>query len=148
MSAPSILPRIRDETCRCKQKQHAVSLASLNDCSIPLEQPDGETDAMITAYHARYFAHELTWHRPSARNPRVYFADFAAVGTDGKLWLIETKGQADINRTLKDGAAELWRRNARKLGVGDWRYVKVRQKDFEGRQAGRLVAMGHGRLEA
>jgi len=67
----------------------------------------------------------------SAGNLRLYYPDFVAIGTDGQHWLIETKGQEDINVTLKDRAAELWCRNATELGVGNWRYVKVRQQDFE-----------------
>jgi type III restriction enzyme len=67
-----------------------------------------------------------------AGNLRLYYPDFVAVGADGRHWLIETKGQEDVNVTLKDRAAELWCRNATELGLGVWRYVKVRQKDFEG----------------
>ena len=72
-----------------------------------------------------------------------------AFETDGKHWLIETKGQEDVNVTLKDRAAELWCRNATELGVGDWRYVKVRQKDFEASEPRGLVELerlGQGRM--
>jgi type III restriction enzyme len=85
----------------------------------------------------------------SAGNLRLYYPDFVAVGADGKHWLIETKGQEDVNVTLKDRAAELWCRNATDLGVGNWRYVKVRQTDFEAsqpRELGELARLGQGRL--
>jgi type III restriction enzyme len=85
----------------------------------------------------------------AAGNLRLYYPDFVAVGTDGAHWLIETKGQEDLNVGLKDRAAELWCRNATELGVGSWRYVKVRQKDFEGSEPRRLAELeriGQARL--
>lgn len=84
----------------------------------------------------------------SAGNLRLYYPDFVAVGNDGRHWLIETEGQEDINVTLNDGAAELWCRNATEPGVGDWRDVKVRQKDFAGSEPRRppeLASTGQGR---
>jgi type III restriction enzyme len=87
----------------------------------------------------------------AAGNLRLYYPDFVAVAADGTHWLIETKGQEDINVALKDRAAELWCRNATDLGLGNWRYVKVRQQDFEGsepRRLAELVAIGQGRLGA
>ena len=78
----------------------------------------------------------------SAGNLRLYYPDFVAVAADGTHWLIETKGQEDLNVTLKDRAAELWCRNATDLGVGDWHYVKVRQKDFEASEPRGLGELG------
>lgn len=84
-----------------------------------------------------------------AGNLRLYYPDFVAVDTHGDHWLIETKGQEDLNVTLKDRAAELWCRNASALGARRWAYVKVRQKDFESFQPtriGQLGAMGQAAL--
>jgi type III restriction enzyme len=84
-----------------------------------------------------------------AGNLRLYYPDFVAVDTSGGFWLIETKGQEDLNVTLKDRAAALWCRNATSLGVGKWTYVKVRQKDFEAFEPERiaqLTAMGQQQL--
>jgi type III restriction enzyme len=75
----------------------------------------------------------------AAGNLRLYYPDFVAVGEDGTHWLIETKGQEDINVTLKDRAAQLWCKNATDLGLGKWRYVKVLQKEFERIQPGLLA---------
>jgi type III restriction enzyme len=85
----------------------------------------------------------------AAGNLRLYYPDFVAVADDGTHWLIETKGQEDMNVLLKDMAAELWCRNATQLGVGSWRYVKVGQVAFDRVQPGALAdlpLLGAGRL--
>jgi len=65
-------------------------------------------------------------------NIRNYFPDFIAVNKDGSRWIIETKGREDIEVALKDKAAINWCNAASGLTGVEWRYLKVRQKDFEG----------------
>ncbi|HMP03521.1 MAG TPA: DEAD/DEAH box helicase family protein [Gemmatales bacterium] len=64
-------------------------------------------------------------------NLRYYEPDFVAVAADGTHWLIETKGQEDVNVAFKDQAAALWCENAGQLTDRPWRYVKVQQTAFE-----------------
>ena len=74
------------------------------------------------------FAIEYT---DSATNLRYYEPDFVTVTTDGTHWLVETKGQEDIDVAHKDQAARLWCENATRLTGQAWRYVKVPQKEYE-----------------
>ena len=67
----------------------------------------------------------------SATNLRHYEPDFVVVTTDGTHWLIETKGQEDVNVTHKDQAARLWCENATRLTGQRWEYRKVPQKEYE-----------------
>jgi type III restriction enzyme len=64
-------------------------------------------------------------------NIRNYFPDFVAIDTDGTRWIIETKGREDIDVRLKDQAAMTWCQHASDLTEEVWRYIKVRQGDFE-----------------
>jgi type III restriction enzyme len=133
--------------------ESSKSIFNLEACDNEYERKfarwlDKAADCLAMAKLPRDFGFAIEY-ADSAGNLRLYYPDFVAVGSDGKRWLIETKGQEDINVTLKDRAAELWCRNATELGVGDWRYVKVRQKDFESLQPTdltELAAMGQGRL--
>ena len=63
-------------------------------------------------------------------NLRHYYPDFAAVDTDGRHYLLETKGQEDTNVANKDRAARLWCRNAAALTGVSWQFVKIAQVDF------------------
>lgn len=67
----------------------------------------------------------------SLANLRNYFPDFVAKLTDGKHWIIETKGREDIDVQLKDEAAKNWCGHATRLTGASWNYLKVLQKDFE-----------------
>lgn len=67
----------------------------------------------------------------AAMNLRLYYPDFVAIAADGTHWLLETKGQEDIDVACKDRAARLWCENATALTEATWRYLKVPQKDFE-----------------
>jgi type III restriction enzyme len=67
----------------------------------------------------------------AAMNLRLYYPDFVAVAEDGTRWLLETKGQEDIDVACKDRAAVAWCQNATELTDAQWRYLKVRQKEFE-----------------
>jgi len=75
----------------------------------------------------------------SRMNLRLYYPDFVAVGTDGGHWLLETKGQEDVDVQCKQAAATRWCENATTLTGTPWRYVKVGQVDFEGLQAQTLA---------
>ncbi|HZV13284.1 MAG TPA: hypothetical protein VFA55_08715, partial [Candidatus Kapabacteria bacterium] len=69
---------------------------------------------------------------PDSRgNIRNYYPDFIARLHDGSHWVIETKGQEDIEVRRKDEAARLWCENATTLTSVQWRYVKVPQREFE-----------------
>jgi type III restriction enzyme len=66
-----------------------------------------------------------------ASNLRNYYPDFAAIDDQGIHWLIETKGAETEEVTYKDRAATLWCENATALTNVQWRYLKVKQKDFK-----------------
>ncbi len=78
------------------------------------------------------FAIEYT---DNATNLRYYESDFVAVALDGTHWLIETKGQVNVDVAHKNRAATLWRENATLLTGTPWQYVIVHQTDFEQLQA-------------
>jgi len=63
-------------------------------------------------------------------NLRLYYPDFVAVDGEGSHWLIETKGQEDVEVACKDKAARLWCENATALTGTEWHYVKVRQTEY------------------
>lgn len=67
-------------------------------------------------------------------NLRYYEPDFVVVTTDGPQYLIETKGQEDVTVAFKDRAAHLWCENATLLTGQAWRYLKVRQTEYNGLQ--------------
>ena len=73
------------------------------------------------------FAIEYT---DSATNLRYYEPDFVAVDTDGRHYVIETKGQENIDVAHKDRAATIWCENATLLTGVPWSYVKVPQAEF------------------
>lgn len=66
----------------------------------------------------------------SATNMRYYEPDFAARLTTGAHYLLETKGQEDIDVSFKDRAAAMWCDNATRLTGTDWHYLKIPQKKF------------------
>lgn len=68
-------------------------------------------------------------------NLRNYEPDFVAVLTGGTHFLVETKGQEDVNVAHKDRAARLWCENATVLTGVDWEYLKVPQTEFKQLQA-------------
>jgi type III restriction enzyme len=71
----------------------------------------------------------------TAANLRLYYPDFVARLEGGEQWLLETKGQENIDVARKDAAAELWCENATLLSGLPWRYLKVPQKAFVALQA-------------
>jgi len=73
------------------------------------------------------FAIEYT---DAAASLRLYYTDFVARLQNGEHWLLETKGQENVDVARKDAAATLWCENATALTGTTWRYLKVSQKDF------------------
>ena len=73
------------------------------------------------------FAIEYT---DSATNLRYYEPDFVAVDGDGRHYVIETKGQENIDVAHKDRAATIWCENATLLTDVTWSYMKVPQVEF------------------
>jgi type III restriction enzyme len=66
----------------------------------------------------------------SATNLRYYEPDFVAVDLDGVHYVIETKGQENIDVAHKDRAAAIWCENATLLTETTWLYFKVPQIEF------------------
>jgi type III restriction enzyme len=75
----------------------------------------------------------------TAMNLRNYEPDFVAIDKSGVHWLLETKGQENVDVLRKDVAAVRWCENATKLTDKQWRYAKVPQKEFEALQPSRLA---------
>jgi type III restriction enzyme len=71
----------------------------------------------------------------SATNLRYYEPDFVAVDRDGIHYVIETKGQENIDVAHKDRAATIWCENATLLTETTWVYFKVPQIEFGHLQA-------------
>lgn len=67
----------------------------------------------------------------SSANLRYYEPDFVAVDEFGTHWLLETKGQVNLDVAFKNRAAALWCENATKLTGVEWRYLIIHQKEFE-----------------
>lgn len=67
----------------------------------------------------------------SATNLRYYEPDFVAVDDAGVHYVIETKGQENVDVAFKDRAATIWCENATLLTETSWVYMKVPQKEFE-----------------
>jgi len=88
-------------------------------------QPEVLTFTKVLRYgiplHIRYYDHYGYL--------RYYIPDFI-VKTEDCFYLIETKGEEDINVRYKDKAATEWCKAASKSGV-QWKYVKIMAKDFE-----------------
>ena len=63
---------------------------------------------------------------------RHYIPDFI-VKTKDVNWIVETKGQEDVDVQYKDKRAKEWCEFATKLTRQNWDYLKIDQKDFEGR---------------
>jgi type III restriction enzyme len=71
----------------------------------------------------------------SATNLRYYEPDFVAVDLHGVHYVIETKGQENIDVAHKDRAATIWCENATLLTDTTWVYFKVPQIEFGHLQA-------------
>jgi type III restriction enzyme len=99
---------------------------------------DNAADVMAFAKLPRAFGFTVEY-TDTAMNLRNYEPDFAAVDKSGTHWLLETKGQENVDVRRKDAAAKRWCENASKLTDRQWRYAKVPQKEFETLQPARLA---------
>lgn len=99
---------------------------------------DGAPDVKAFAKLPQPFGFSIEY-TDAAMNLKSYYPDFVAVDSDGGHWLLEPKGQENVDVARKDAAAMRWCENATKLAGTAWRYVKVPQKDFEGLQPVRLA---------
>jgi type III restriction enzyme len=85
----------------------------------------------------------------AAGNLRYYEPDFVAVLSDGNHYIVETKGQEDVNVANKDRAAAIWCENASLLTGESWAYLKVKQSEYVKLQADTfadLSVLGQGFL--
>jgi type III restriction enzyme len=89
----------------------------------------GASDVRSFAKLPRRFGFAIEY-TDSATNLRYYEPDFVAVGGDGRHYVIETKGQENIDVAYKDRAATIWSENASLLAEVSWSYVKVPQVEF------------------
>ena len=82
-------------------------------------------------------------------NLRYYEPDFVAILSDGNRYIVETKGQEDVNVANKDCAAAIWCENASMLTGEPWAYLKVKQSEHTKLQADTfadLSVLGQGVL--
>src|SRR5579885_599559 len=98
---------------------------------------DCASDVTAFAKLPRAFGFSIEY-TDTAMNLRNYEPDFVAVDKAGVHWLLESKGQENLDVLRKDVAAVRWCENATKLTNNHWRYVKVPQKEFEALQPGQL----------
>jgi type III restriction enzyme len=99
---------------------------------------DSAADVTAFAKLPRAFGFTVEY-TDTAMNLRNYEPDFVAVDKSGMHWLIETKGQENVDVLRKDVAAARWCENASALTDKKWRYAKVPQKEFEVLQPSRLA---------
>lgn len=85
----------------------------------------------------------------AAGNLRYYEPDFVAVLDNGHRYIVETKGQEDVNVANKDRAAAIWCENASILTGESWAYLKIKQSEYTKLQADTfedLTVLGQGAL--
>lgn len=99
---------------------------------------DNAKDVTAFAKLPRAFGFTIEY-TDTAMNLRNYEPDFAAIDKSGVHWLLESKGQENVDVLRKDVAAVRWCENASKLTDKRWRYVKIPQKEFEALQPSRLA---------
>lgn len=99
---------------------------------------DNATDVRAFSKLPRAFGFTIEY-TDTAMNLRNYEPDFVAVDKAGTHWLLESKGQENVDVLRKDVAAIRWCENATKLTDKQWKYVKVPQKEFEALQPNRLA---------
>jgi type III restriction enzyme len=79
------------------------------------------------------FGFSLTYYE--ANRPRQYFPDFIIFtrGDDGRevTWLAETKGEIRPNTRLKTEAARLWCEKMSSTAFGEWRYLFLKEREFD-----------------
>ena len=99
---------------------------------------DNATDVTAFAKLPRAFGFTIEY-TDTSMNLRNYEPDFVAVDKIGTYWLLESKGQENVDVLRKDVAAVRWCENATKLTDQKWKYVKVPQKEFQVLQPNRLA---------
>ena len=99
---------------------------------------DNATDVRAFSKLPRAFGFTIEY-TDTAMNLRNYEPDFVALDKSGIYWLLESKGQENVDVLRKDVAAVRWCENATKLTETQWKYVKVPQKEFEALQPSRLA---------
>jgi len=99
---------------------------------------DSASDVRAFAKLPRAFGFAIEY-TDSAMNLRNYEPDFVAVDTSGLRWLLESKGQENVDVLRKDGAAARWCENASELTGTAWRYLKIPQMEFQALQPTRLA---------
>jgi len=62
-----------------------------------------------------------------------YRPDFVAKTTSGKFYILETKGEVDINVPRKDERAKTWCQDVLQITGQRWHYAKIAQRVFEER---------------
>ncbi|GAG16741.1 unnamed protein product, partial [marine sediment metagenome] len=67
-----------------------------------------------------------------------YRPDFIARTTDGKFYILETKGEVDINVPRKDERARVWCQDVLQITGQSWRYARIDQQLFEAHYYGSL----------
>jgi type III restriction enzyme len=87
------------------------------------------TDVAAFAKLPRRFRFTIEY-TDNATNLRYYEPDFVAVDRNDVHYVIETKGQENIDVAHKDRAATIWCENATLLTGTTWVYFKVPQSDF------------------
>ncbi len=99
---------------------------------------DNATDVRAFSKLPRAFGFTIEY-TDTAMNLRNYEPDFVAVDKASTYWLLESKGQENVDVLRKDVAAMRWSENATELTGKQWKYIKVPQKDFEALQPARLA---------
>jgi len=98
---------------------------------------DSATDVRAFSKLPRAFGFTIEY-TDTAMNLRNYEPDFVAVDKSGTHWLLESKGQENVDVLRKDVAAVRWCENATALTEQEWKYVKVPQKEFQALQPAHL----------
>jgi type III restriction enzyme len=94
---------------------------------------DNAKDVTAFAKLPRAFGFTIEY-TDTATNLRNYEPDFVAIDKSGVHWLLESKGQENVDVLRKDVAAARWCENASKLSSTTWKYIKIPQKEFEALQ--------------
>lgn len=98
---------------------------------------DNAGDVVAFAKLPRAFGFTIEY-TDTAMNLRNYEPDFVAVDKPGTHWLLESKGQENVDVLRKDVAATRWCENATQLTGKPWKYLKVPQKEFTALEPSRL----------
>ena len=104
---PVLAPDLRGAQDRLQPRRRRQRVRAASSPSSSRTRPTSTSFAKLPRRFG--FAIEYT---DSATNLRYYEPDFVAVDTDGGHYLIETKGQENIDVAHKDRAATIWCENA------------------------------------